>query len=217
MTDAAGETYISDDRLRYICGIIKAVSQRYVHRLPVDIDHLCRLHGARMTTLEDAEALGLDRGIVLKCMGNRDGVATRGHKVWGIIYNKNAPINRLRFTLAEEFCHTILGHTLDPRFNALDPSYDEEVYRRYEAEAKLAADLLLIPPSVWFRYRRTVPAGGLEELFGVSGACLWTASQMYAARGRELMDAWGTGWLPTELAIRGLEKRARDMRPVPVE
>ena len=161
---------MTDDRLREIICTVKTISDRHVFTLPVNIEAICRAYGGRLTNLDDCESLGLDRDVVIDCMGNKDGVATRGCKVWGIIYNSNVPPNRLRFTLAEEFMHTVLGHTLDPRFNALDPSYDHEVYMEYEEEAKVAAGLLLMPPRVWRRYERTVGAKGIGKLCGVSDA-----------------------------------------------
>lgn len=165
---------MTDDRMRDIIGTVKTITDRHVFTLPVDIEALCRMYGAKMTTVDEAVAMGLDRETLMSCMGNRDGVATRGRKGWGIIYNKNAPINRLRFTLAEEFMHTVLGHTLDPRFNALDPSYSEDVYRQYEEEAKVAAGLLLVPPRVWQRYGRVAGVGGVGKLCGVSDSCMYT-------------------------------------------
>ena len=183
---------MTDERLSEIIGIVKELARVHVLTLPVDIEKMCRLYGARMTTLEDAEAMGINRSTLLECMGNRDGVATRGKKVWGIIYDKNAPINRLRFTLAEELMHTILGHTLDERFDALDPSYSEEVYRRYEEEAKVAADLLLISPFVYYRFRRTLGVKNLAKLFAVSVACLQTAARFYDERERVIRRSWGS-------------------------
>lgn len=164
---------MTNDRLREIIGIVKKIADRHVFTLPVDIEAICRAYGGRLTSLDDCESLGLDREVVIDCMGNKDGVATRGNKVWGIIYDSSAPSNRLRFTLAEEFMHTILGHTADRRFDAVDPSYDHEVYMRYEEEAKVAAGLLLMPPRVWRRYERTVGAKGIGKLCGVSDAFVY--------------------------------------------
>ena len=165
---------MTDDRLHEIIDIVKSISDQWVYTLPVDMEALCHVYGGKLTTLEDCEAMGLDRARVVACMGNKDGVATRGKRGWGIIYDKNAPVNRLRFTLAEEFMHTVLGHTLDRRFNALDPSYDQEVYMGYEEEAQIAAGLLLIPPPVWRRYGGIIGARGIGRLCGVSDACMFT-------------------------------------------
>ena len=161
---------MTDDRLIEIIEVVKTISNQWVYTLPVDMEALCHVYGGKLTTLEDCEAMGLDRARVVACMGNKDGVATRGKRGWGIIYDKNAPVNRLRFTLAEEFMHTVLGHTLDRRFNALDPTYDEEVYRAYEEEAKVAAGLLLIPPRTW---RRCGGDASVGKACGVSVACAY--------------------------------------------
>lgn len=208
---------MTDDRLREIVAIVKRISGQGVYTLPVDIERLCRSHGARMTSLEDAAALGLDPEIVTRCIGNRDGVANEGRRVWGIIYNKNAPVNRLRFTLAEELMHHLLGHTKDPRFNALAPSYSPEVYAEYEEEAKIAADLLLIQPGVFYRYRRLIGVGGLAKLFAVSAACLWTAAQVYNEKEDVIRQAWG---LSVPADMERISERAaqlvRERRPVRV-
>ena len=207
---------MTDDRLREIVGIVKPVVQQHIKVLPVDIHALCRTYGARMTSVEDAVVLGLDRGTILACMGSRDGVAMRGRKVWGIIYDKNAPVNRLRFTLAEEFCHTLLGHTLDSRFNAVCPTYDDSVYERYEEEAKVAADLLLICPSVYYRYRRRKSIGELARLFSVSEACMWTAGRLYDEKEDVVRSAWGA-WLPLDVGVGRYEDGPVKVRPVRVE
>lgn len=199
---------MTDDRLREITRAVKQIAHQGVFTLPVDIERLCRAYGARMTSLEDAAALGLDPEIVARCIGNRDGAATRGKHGWGIIYNKNAPVNRLRFTLAEELMHHALGHTLDPRFNALDPSYSPEVYAEYEEEAKAAADLLLIPPSVFYRYQRLIGAGRLAKLFAVSESCLWMAARLYDEKKDVIQIAWG---LSVPADMERISKRAAQL------
>lgn len=207
---------MTDDRLRFIVGIVKDITLRHVAVLPVDIYALCRTYRGRMTTIEDAVALGLDRDKIVACMGSQDGVATRGRRVWGIIYDKNAPENRLRFTLAEEFMHTILGHTLDARFNALCPSYDAETYARYEEEAKVAASLLLCVPSVYYRFRRTKSTRALCKLFGVSVACLCRTRKLLDEKEDVVRPAWGS-WLPLDVAA-GRHEAGRDgLKPVRID
>lgn len=208
---------MTDERLREIVGIVKAIVQRHAMVLPVDISALCRTYGARMTTIEDLVGLGFTREQIVACMGSKDGVATRGRKVWGIIYDKNAPPNRLRFTLAEEFMHSILGHTHDPRFNALDPSYDEAVYMRYEEEAKVAADLLLVCPSVYYRFRRRARPGELCRVFGVSEACLFVAAKFYDENESVVKATWGL-WMPLNVQSGEIDHRlSGQTKPVGVD
>lgn len=179
---------MTDERLREIIRVVNRVVDRYVYTLPVDIEALCHTFGARMTTIDDAVALGLDEDTVLKCIGNKDGVANEGRKVWGIIYNKNAPVNRLRFTLSEELMHHLLGHTKDPRFNAISPSYDHATYMKYEEEAKAAAGMLLVSPLLYHRFSRTLTKAGMAEMFGVSLPCLYVVSQLYEGQQRSVID-----------------------------
>lgn len=179
---------MTDDRLREIIHVVNTVVDRHIYTLPVNIEALCHTFGARMTTIDDAVALGLDRDVLLACMGNKDGVATRGRKVWGIIYDKNAPVNRLRFTLSEELMHHLLGHTQDARFNAISPSYDHATYMQYEEEAKAAAGMLFVSPLLYHRFSRTLTKAGLAELFGVSEACLHVVSRLYEGPQRAVID-----------------------------
>ena len=179
---------MTDERLREIIRVVNIVVDRCIYKLPVDIQALCHTFGARMTTIDDAVALGLDKDIVLKCIGSKDGVANEGRKVWGIIYDKNAPVNRLRFTLSEELMHHLLGHTRDPRFNALDPSYDHATYMQYEEEAKAAAGMLLVSPLLYRRFNRSLTKEGMANMFGVSLPCLYTAAQLYEGPQRSVIE-----------------------------
>ena len=179
---------MTDALLREIIRVVNVVVNSYDYTLPINIEALCHTFGARMTTIDDAVALGLDRDTVLKCIGNKDGVANEGRKVWGIIYNKNAPVNRLRFTLSEELMHHLLGHTKDPRFNAISPSYDHATYMKYEEEAKAAAGMLFVSPLLYHRFSRTLTKAGMADLFGVSEACVHVVSQLYEGPQRSVID-----------------------------
>lgn len=205
---------MTDDRLRDIIRTVKTISDG-VFLLPVDVEQLIRVYGGKLTTLEDCESLGLDRKVVVRCMGNKDGVATRGRHGWGVIYDKNAPVNRLRFTLAEEFMHTMLGHTLDPRFNALDPSYSEEVYAAYEEEAKVAAGLLLIPPSAW---RRCGGDAAVGKVCGVSAACVFvcrSTMNKYASIMNKYANGIGANVIWERIAV-GVDRGGR-VHPIAVK
>ena len=106
--------------------------RRHGLTLPVDIAALCGHYGVRMVTLSELERRGMSREAVFAVWGNRDGVAMSGRRGRAIGYNDRVAEKRIRFTLAEELMHLLLGHTADRRFAVASQSYDEELYARYE-------------------------------------------------------------------------------------
>lgn len=162
--------------------------ERYVKYPPVDVVRLCQALGARMITFSQAVDAGMDPHALVECLGNKDGVALEGAHSWAIVYNKNAPLNRLRFTLAEELMHHVLGHTKDQSFVWHSQSYSDQTYLRYEHEAKRAASLLLIPPSVYYKYQSWYDTHKIALLCGVSDACMGRAAAWYDSADRELIE-----------------------------
>ena len=174
------------EREKRVVALANELCRRHACTLPVDIAALCPLYGARLMPLSALEAEGLDSETVFALWGNRDGVAMASRRGRAIGYNDRAAEKRVRFTLAEELMHLLLGHTEDGSFSALEQRYGAETYARYEAEAKLGASLLLVPPTVYFRCRALYGVGGVARLCHVSRACAWTAAQFYEENEREL-------------------------------
>ena len=158
---------------------VNRLIDRYVSYPPVDVLKIAQAEGARLLSFAEAVDRGMDPDALIECLGNRDGVALEGQHSWVIVYNKNAPVNRLRFTLAEELCHHALGHTRDRSFLWHSQSYSETTYWLYEAEAKRAAALLLIPPSVYYKYRSWHTVRQFARLFAVSEECMQRAAAYY--------------------------------------
>ena len=165
------------DRDKLIFDISNAVLERFVYTLPVDISAIIRTLGIRTLTAADYEQLGMTREELFSVWGNTDGAAGRicGREV--INYNEKKPPLRVRFTLAEELMHILLGHTADPSFGA-DRSYSSDTYAQYEHEAKTAAGLILIPAQVYIRHR-TASREAIAGLCGVSAACAFTTTEWY--------------------------------------
>ena len=184
--------------------------RRHVCTLPVDVAALCRLYGARLMPLSELEKQGLDAQTVFALWGNRDGVAMASRRGRAIVYNDRAAEKRIRFTLAEELMHLLLGHTADASFRAMDQRYDAETYARYETEAKRGACMLLIPPTVYFRYRTLYGIGGIARLCRVSHACAWTAAQYYEQNEEQLRALFTA--CPLRCDTRALPRRRT--RPV---
>jgi Zn-dependent peptidase ImmA (M78 family)/RNA polymerase subunit RPABC4/transcription elongation factor Spt4 len=66
--------------------------------------------------------------------------------VYLIVYDDTKPKNRIRFSLAHEFAHIILGHLNDKRTEILRGGLDESTYWRFEGEANTFAGNFLAPP-----------------------------------------------------------------------
>ena len=198
------------EREREVVRLADELCRRHALTLPVDVEALCRCYGARLYTLSELEAQGLDSETVFALWGNRDGVAMASRRGRSIGYNDRAAAKRVRFTLAEELMHLLLGHTEDPRFLVGEQSYDAETYAHYEAEAKRGACMLLVPPTVYFRCRERGGPAALARLCEVSGACAWTAAQYYEQNEKELRALFTAR--PLKCDTRGLPRR-RPIRP----
>ncbi|MCR5663564.1 MAG: ImmA/IrrE family metallo-endopeptidase [Oscillospiraceae bacterium] len=205
-----------ESRDRRVFAAVNALVERYVSCPPVDVLTLCRRCGAGLLSFQQAEAAGLDREALLGCLGNRDGVALEASGRWVIVYDGSAPVNRLRFTLAEELLHHALGHTRDPDFVWHEQRWSEEKYRRYEAEAKRGACLLLVPPSVYGQLRSWYRPAQLARLFGVSEACLARAAAWYEHDGERVRALFTAKNLTPHGLTRGLPL-GKPVRPVEVQ
>ena len=198
------------EREKRVVRLANELVRRHACTLPVDIAALCPLYGARLVTLSELEEKGMDRDTVFALWGNRDGVAMAGRRGRAIGYNDRAAEKRIRFTLAEELMHLLLGHAADPRFAAGEQSYDADTYARYETEAKRGACMLLVPPTVYFRCRALYGVGGVARLCHVSRACAWTAAQYYEQNEEELRALFTAR--PLRCDTRGLPRK-RPLRP----
>ena len=155
------------------------VIQRNVYRLPVNIISVCCSYGIRLLPASEYIIRGMNPQILFGTWGNPDGSAVSLGDNHVINYNDMAPENRQRFTLAEELMHILLGHTKDHRFNAFAQTYPEEVYMQYESEAKHGAGMILVPPSVYFKYRAIYGLDQIAKLCRVSHACAYTVARYY--------------------------------------
>ena len=201
------------ERDRRVVLLANELVRRHALTLPVDVAAICPIYGARLLSLSELEEKGLDAETVFAVWGNRDGVAMASRRGRTIGYNDRAAEKRVRFTLAEELMHLLLGHTEDERFRLGEQSYDAETYALYEAEAKHGACMLLVPPTVYFRYRELYGLGGIARLCRVSRACAWTAAQYYDQNEKELRALFTAR--PLKCDTRALTRR-RNIQPVRV-
>ena len=163
------------ERDRFVVRTACELVRRHGYTLPIDVSALCAVYGTRLVSLSELEKGGMDREAVFAVWGNRDGVAMSGRLGRAIGYNDRAAEKRIRFTLSEELMHLLLGHTQDRRFSVFSQSYDEET-----------ACMLLIPPTVYFRYRALYGTAGIARLCQVSRACAWRAARYYEENEKEL-------------------------------
>ena len=67
-------------------------------------------------------------------------------KLYIIIYNDSKPENRIRFTIAHEFGHIVLGHLCETKNEVGRDGLPDTEYFEYENEANTFASNLLAPP-----------------------------------------------------------------------
>ncbi len=201
------------EREKRVVRLANELVRRHALTLPVDVAAICPVYGARLMPLSELEQKGLDAETVFAVWGNRDGVAMASRRGRTIGYNDRAAEKRVRFTLAEELMHLLLGHTEDERFLVGEQSYDPATYALYEAEAKRGAAMLLVPPTVYFRFRGLYGIAGVARLCRVSHACAWTAAQYYEQNERELRALFTAH--PLRCDTRALPRR-RPLRPAEV-
>lgn len=192
------------------------VIQRNVYRLPVNIMSVCCSYGIRLLPASEYIIRGMNPQILFGTWGNPDGSAVSLGDNHVINYNDMVPENRQRFTLAEELMHILLGHTKDHRFNAFAQTYPEEVYMQYESEAKHGAGMILVPPSVYFKYRAIYGLDQIAKLCRVSRACAYTVAKYYDQNEADLREHFTHKYIDcqTERLIPKKSYRPLDVWPV---
>ena len=174
------------ERDRRVILSVNSLLSHNVVSMPVNVVSICQAYGIQLISASEYMCRGMDPAVIFDVWGNPDGTAFSNGDSHVINYNDNAPLNRQRFTIAEELMHIVLGHTRDTRFNVFLQSYTEEVYAMYEREAKHGAAMLLMPPTLYFRLRARYDLDQLAKLCHISRACAWTAAQYYIENEDEL-------------------------------
>lgn len=136
--------------------------------VPRDMISLCKQLGIKIKPLSEWLESGYTKEDFFRLARNEDGAASyfEGYGC-GIFYNDFMPHHRVRFTLAEEIMHVVLGHVYDDMFRA-NSVFDAERYAQYEHEAKLGAQILLMPPTLYYRFRSLYKLKKLARIFDVS-------------------------------------------------
>ena len=149
-----------------------------IHVIPIDMKQLCVLLNIELVPLSQIENdTGLSIWDVFEIWGNEDGVAnvdcSQGRKTYKIAYNDYTS-QRSMFTLAEEISHIVLGHLEDPSFCIFSQTYKDEIYLKYEEEARIAAGLLICPPNFYYDNEKYLNEKTLSEFCHISTTCAHT-------------------------------------------
>lgn len=140
--------------------------------LPLDIKRLCRDMGIKLCPLSQIMAdTGLSQQQIFDIWGNEDGAVSTYKDRHIIGYNDYQIEGRIRFTICEEICHIILGHTEDPRFCVFNQEYSECTYQIYEKEARSGAGLILCQPQFFFANPDMLTPDNLVQLCGITKKC----------------------------------------------
>lgn len=169
----------------------------HAYPLPLNVRALCRTLGLELRPVMDISRLsGLRAAEVYGIWGNRDGVLQRVGGRYVLSYSNYRPLRRQRFTICEEAAHYLLGHLDEEGFDLFGQSWSEEVYRRCEEEARLAAAMLLCPPRWYYAHREELDEAALSKRCTVSPACARRVIADYARLEQEIRACPGYGFVP---------------------
>lgn len=80
-----------------------------IDRLPVDLNLICRTLGVRIASYQSAEAMIRKRNLSA-IVARSDGLSFFVENTPVVLYNKARSSERIRFTVAHELGHIVLGH-----------------------------------------------------------------------------------------------------------
>ena len=87
----------------------RALLQCNIRKLPVKVSYLCKQEGYRLYSY--TEGIRHIKGFRLEEQCTRsDGFSTQFDDCYYIFYNPHMPVVRIRFTIAHEIEHIVLGH-----------------------------------------------------------------------------------------------------------
>ena len=202
------------DREKRIFTVVNRLVQKHVYRMPVDIEKLCRIYGAHLLPYSKAvEQSVLSWADIERMAGTRDGFTLDAGEEWAIVYNEKVSQTRMRFTFAEELMHRLLLHSQDDDFFAGHQTFSDETYGLYEGEAKRAAGMILVPPTVYYKYRQVYGHDQIAKLCKVSEACVYTVAKFYEEHEEEIRELFTQKYI--ECDTRDLIKKY-PRRPIAV-
>ena len=165
--------------------VSRRVIERYYAHIQRNIASLCSIYGIKLMPLSLYLENGFTKEDFFISIGNEDGAASCCDGAYYIFYNDFQPHYRIRFTIAEELMHVLLGHTDDHRFQ-LGAQYQDVIYDQYEREAKLGASFILMPPKLYYTYRNFYNFKKLAWIFDMSEAAAYRAIKLYEREERTI-------------------------------
>lgn len=114
--------------------------------LPVKVSQICRVYGVTLRSYQAGAPLIRELGLETQC-GASDGFTVRNSGRCYVFYNIEQPPGRVRFTIAHELGHILLGHLGDGEHTVYnqDPSPEDAPE---EHTANVFASRLLAPACV---------------------------------------------------------------------
>ncbi|MBU5451398.1 ImmA/IrrE family metallo-endopeptidase [Acetivibrio sp. MSJd-27] len=144
---------------------------------PLSVPQICKLLNVEMIKLSTIiSETKISKEEIFSIWGNEDGTVQLYKKeekeIYKILYNDSMCDGRIRFTLFEEFAHIILGHLKNySEFSIFNQSYNDNLYKKLDEEARICAGLLLCPPQFFYKKTKKMSVALLAELFDLSYQC----------------------------------------------
>lgn len=150
-----------------------------VRELPVQINAVCKQLGVRLYSYQDAEQAIQNRGLS-EVVTHTDGLSLYSNDTPIILFDNTLPPSRIRFTVAHEIGHIVLGHVIPGQVTCRnrEPSQNDDPA---ETAANQFAARLLAPACVLWGLDLHTP----EDISRVCGISL-TAARFRADRMRIL-------------------------------
>ncbi|MEE0120606.1 MAG: ImmA/IrrE family metallo-endopeptidase [Agathobaculum butyriciproducens] len=182
---------ISKERRQQIyTTVFQFIIDHNICTLPIDIYQIADILHVPLTSLSQiVQESDLSKEDVLCIWKNEDGCVHSytdkdGRTKYRIAYNDEKPKGRMRFTIAEELSHIMLGHTNLEEFNMFHQSYSEAKYQMIDEEARIAAGILLCSPKFYYEQGFIYDVSELALAYSITEACAKTRISVF--------DKWET-------------------------
>lgn len=119
-----------------------------IDRLPVDLNVICKKLGVRTVSYKAANTLIAERGLS-DIVARSDGLTFYAGDMPVILYNESCIAGRIRFTVAHELGHIILGHVAPGSVTTVNREPDPEDDPQETTANQFAARLLAPACVLW--------------------------------------------------------------------
>lgn len=181
------------DREKIYNKIFRFIIKHKLNIHPTPIEDVCKILNAKLVPLSYIlKNSNLKEDNIFSIWGNKDGVInicklSNGKRIYKISYNDSLSYQRIRFTIMEECSHIILGHTEDPSFNIYNQSYNENLYKQYDEEARMCAGILLFSPKFYYTFKSSLHCTIISDFCNISKKCANVRMSVYDKFKDEIM------------------------------